>query len=155
MTLNFLVLFQRRSLENDLSLVEQWCVDNSMQLNVLKCAVIHFGNHNPNCPYFLNGFQIPIVSHYKDLGVIIDSRFSFQQHLSFISKKCSFLSRVVFRSFTFKSTLFLSKIFRAYLLPSIIYGFPLFHLASLAIINKLEDIQKKFTRSLFSRSSAS
>ena len=114
------------NLSEDLAFIEQWCVQNAMELNVLKCAVLHFGHQNPKFSYQLNGLSIPIVPYYKDLGVLVDSRFSFHEHISSVSKKCFVLARIISRSFTFKSPPFLAKIFKAYVLPLIMYALPFF-----------------------------
>ena len=37
----------------DILLIQECCIINEMQRNVEKCAVIHFGSHNPNFSYLL------------------------------------------------------------------------------------------------------
>ena len=96
------VVSQLKNLSSDLLMIEEWCIRNEMELNVEKCAVIHFDPHNPISSYYLNDVLIPVVDHYKDLGIIIDSHLSFSTHVSFLVKKCIALIRVISKSFACK-----------------------------------------------------
>ena len=132
---------------------ENWCLSNSLEGNVDKCAVIHFGCHNPRFSYYLSDIQMSVVAQYKDLGIIVDDHLSFQNHISLVTKKAFALSRIINKAFSYKSPALLSKLFKLYVSPIIFYGLPFFHPTSSSALCKLENIQRKFTRALYLKSS--
>ena len=60
------VVTQERKFYAAIIWVQKWCKENSMELNFSKCGLIHFGFCNPIHKYYLNRFEIPLASQYKD-----------------------------------------------------------------------------------------
>ena len=79
------------SAELDLNRFANWCEVNRMVLNPAKCQVVTFSRkHQPiSFDYRLGGTLVPRVSQVKDLGVILDTKLTFKQHLSLIIAKAS------------------------------------------------------------------
>ena len=76
-------------LQSDLDRLVNWCKDNNMLLNVKKCFHVTFTRKHKTikCDCYINGVPIVKVDTIKDLGVVFDSKLTFDQHISEITKK--------------------------------------------------------------------
>lgn len=78
-------------LQDDIDRLISWCDNNNMALNVKKCFHLTFTR---NINHFITEYKIKNVSLSKvsstrDLGVIIDSKINFREHISNITFKAS------------------------------------------------------------------
>jgi hypothetical protein len=52
-------------LQQDISKLEKWCAEWSMELNTLKCKIMHFGKNNPKRVYHMTdkitGISVPLA----------------------------------------------------------------------------------------------
>jgi len=62
-------------------------MDNQMQINKKKSAIMYHKINSKKLKKRREYHGYPIVSEYKYLGVVIDSKLSFKQHLEYIRKK--------------------------------------------------------------------
>ena len=81
-------------LQHLVKILEDWCVQNFMKVNIQKTKVVIFGKKTKtwrqareNCKVYLAGILIDVVSSYKYLGVYFDENLSFQAHISEACKK--------------------------------------------------------------------
>lgn len=81
--------------------LQEWCVTNKLGLNVKKCAVMsitHKAEKNRiNYQYRIGSTTVPRVESKRDLGVIIDSKLSFIEHISIITRKAYQMLGFIFR----------------------------------------------------------
>ena len=78
---------------NELSNISQWASSNRLLVNIRKtkymlinnCKKIDIGNNTLS----MNNVVIENVKSFKFLGIIIDDRFSFKEHISYIENKVS------------------------------------------------------------------
>ena len=79
-----------RILQDDLLLIEEWADKWKMIFNTCKCKVLQvtLSNLKPTS-YFLYNSQLSTVSHAKYLGVQLDSKLSFNNHITTICKKAN------------------------------------------------------------------
>lgn len=101
-----------KKLQQYLSHFENWCHRNRMSLSIDKCQVITFSRKRRSviAAYKLNDISLKHVSSVTDLGVILDTKLNFVEHmtstickanrqLGFITKVCkSFRDPYCFRS---------------------------------------------------------
>ena len=62
----------------------EWFTTWRIPVNLKKCGVIEcFGSlgHSTNCKYTLFGENLKSVQAERDLGVLINSNFSYKQHI--------------------------------------------------------------------------
>lgn len=91
--------FNQQSLQNNLNLVENWCNDWLMTLNINKCKYISFHRHsNPLLfPYTISNVPIDPVQSYKYLGVHLSHDLTWNSHIANIissaNKTLGFLKR--------------------------------------------------------------
>ena len=89
---NFSELFE--TLNYDLVNLHRWLSTNRLTLNVSKTVAINFSTRpaplNSNCELKVNSETVQFVKHASYLGVVLDQRLSFAQH---IDKLCSKISK--------------------------------------------------------------
>jgi hypothetical protein len=75
-------------LQQDISKLEKWCAEWSMELNTLKCKIMHFGKNNPKRVYHMTdkitGISAPLAktSLERDLGIMISADGSFSHQVN-------------------------------------------------------------------------
>lgn len=136
-------------LQGDLSKVVEWCRENNMVINVNKCAVMS-STHSRNkiiYPYNIGDEVIKRVSTKKDLGVLLDDKLSFNEHVDDITRKAYRTLGFIFRCgkyFYNQSSmrlLYLSLVRSRLEYCSTVWN-PFYAKAS----DQLERVQKKFSR---------
>ena len=80
-----------KAFQHDLNLVSTWCSKWQMRLNVSKCELLCISNQrSPVRPaYYINNCHLQWASSVKYLGVVVDSKLSWNDHISHISSKAS------------------------------------------------------------------
>ena len=73
-------------IQDDINKLSSWGKDWDMTYNVNKCKVVHLGNNNPKFSYKLNDILIQEVDQEKDLGVLIDYKFKFNEQCAVAAK---------------------------------------------------------------------
>jgi hypothetical protein len=90
------------SLLHDIESVQSWCTANFMKLNINKTRVISFSRKTATLffQYKLCHSSITRTNSIKDLGVFIDSKLHFHNHVDYIFSQCIKLLGLV-RAITF------------------------------------------------------
>ncbi|XP_055542947.1 uncharacterized protein LOC129728527 [Wyeomyia smithii] len=86
-------------LQQQLEAFADWCQLNRMSLDVSKCSVISFSRRssNINFNYALAGVQLKRESTVKDLGILLDTKLNFKDHVAYIVSKASSQLGFLFR----------------------------------------------------------
>ena len=91
--------------------VNAWFAKNRLTLNLKKSKVMYFGTQKQlercaNCVIKHRGTEIEKVDSYKYLGIVLDSRLSFSEHVTYVRNKTIAKIRVLggVRSFMDQST---------------------------------------------------
>ena len=71
------------TLQADLNALNRWATEMQMTFNTTKTKVMHLGNNNPKMKYLTMSSTefIAVVEQEKDLGVIVDRRLTFTDHI--------------------------------------------------------------------------
>ena len=87
-------------LQNQLNTFASWCNDNRMVLNASKCSAITFTRKKSTIGYnyTLSNSTLSRASCVKDLGVMLDSKMTFSDHISYICTKASRTLGFIFRT---------------------------------------------------------
>ena len=67
------------------NLVNGWSKDHKMPLLFDKNGVLHCGNNNPIMQYILDGNPLPVMSQFKDLGVLRTERAIYRDHINIVA----------------------------------------------------------------------
>ena len=76
-------------LTNDLNKLVLWFKEWLLPLNTEKCNILHFGKNNPNIEYSMDEKLISASRTIKDLGIIFEDNFRFEEHMSVIINKAN------------------------------------------------------------------
>ena len=74
-----------------------------MKFNSNKCKILHVGENNPAVSYYMDGSELESSGVEKDLGVLVDSKLKFDQHINETVKKSNKLVGVITHYITFKT----------------------------------------------------
>ncbi|KAF7685156.1 RNA-directed DNA polymerase from mobile element jockey, partial [Cucumispora dikerogammari] len=87
-------------MNNELVNISNWFMSNKLTLNVDKTQVMFFSRRKkppPNTQVTLRGQQIVNVTKTKFLGVIVDEKLNWKEHIAYIASKVSKSNGVLFR----------------------------------------------------------
>ena len=137
--------------QNDISNISSWLKSNKLTLNTDNTTMITFNKNTSDSSLMLtidNHTYVPNHSS-KYLGVHIDSKLSFQDHIlkirSKLGRNCGVLSKM--RNFTPRSVLL--KYYNYNILPIIQYGLLFYGCTSINALNPIHMLQKKIMRLIF------
>ena len=76
-------------LQEDIEKVGVWCETNLMEVNTKKCFIISFSRNTTAVDYQYSLFhhKVSRVSKIKDLGVMMDQKLTFTEHVQLVSCK--------------------------------------------------------------------
>lgn len=148
-----------RILQYDLQVLEDWERKWKMSLNIDKCVVLTVTlKCNPiTSQYTLHGHQLASVNSAKYLGVIIDSKLSFNEHVDSTCKKANSALAFLRRNFRSCQRKIKTDLYFTYVKPLLEYAVTVWAPHTRRANNKLESIQRRaarFVMSDYSRTSS-
>ena len=136
-----------QGLQDDLEQIYQWVASNNMAFNSSKFRVMTFGNQDHPPHYTDNSGQVITQSHaIKDLGVIVESNGEFKEHVQEKTLKASQICGWIMRTFHLRSPTPMMTLFKSLVQPHLDYCSPIWYPKSACQINKVERVQRVFTR---------
>ncbi len=150
---------ERSVLQKSLGYVSNWSNDWQLRIQPSKCAAITFGNCSEHASYSIEEHVISRVDSVTNLGVIIDKNLSFREHVEMATRKAHRSLAVLFKCFLTNDKCALLRGYVSYVRPVLEYACtvwnPTLHcrssLSCLTSIDKIESVQRLFTRRLFYR----
>jgi len=141
------------TLNRELVLLTEWIHSNKLSLNVDKSHLIVFSKarHAPNdSTVFLDGKQLTQVHTIKFLGVIIDDKLSWQQHVNYIRGKLSRTIGILSRARCYLNQSTLRNIYFAFTHPYLTYCLDVWGQCSAHLFQSVFRLQKRAIRTLTS-----
>lgn len=139
-----------RKIKDDLALLNKWLKIKKLKLNVQKTKSMIISNkknlNNTELKIEIEGIEIEKVDVFKYLGVHIDCKLSFKEHIDNVVKKVARKYGMLIRlksQLTFWSKIYLYKTLVA---PHIDYCSSVLFLASDTHLKRLQKLQNKFMR---------
>lgn len=140
-------------LQRDIDTIHAWCTTNKLSLNASKCNTMSFTRKtSPLMPfnYNIDGVALTKVSSIKDLGIIFDSRLSFELHYNNLTSRAYKILGFISRSLReFKSINTYTTLYNTYVRSILDYGAIVWSPFYQIHINSIEKVQRRFTRILF------
>ncbi len=141
----------KQKIQEDLSTITEWLKFNRLVINLSKTHVMHFPTTNrkleltKNDHIMFNHEKINFVESTKLLGVVIDQRLKFNEHIKNVCKKVNSTILLVNSNHLFP-TKFRTTLFKLFIIPNYDYCGSLF----MKLHNKkdIEKIDKNFKKSI-------
>ena len=137
------------AIQDDIDRLSVWCSDNGMRVNTKKCKIITFTRSNDFILHDYNIEQNPLerVTSICDLGVTIDSKLRFNEHMSIISAKAYTMVGFIRRHAACFTDIYCLKILFCALVRSILeYASPVWSPVNVTQIILIERVQRTFMR---------
>ncbi len=120
-----------------------------MELFPDNTKVLSIGNSHIEFEYTLQGNTIERVSHMKDVGVIIQPNLKYTVHCNDIMRRAHFVMRNIFNTFKNHDCMFYLKLFLTYVRPGLEYASQIWSPILKEDSNRIENVQRYFTRRFF------
>lgn len=137
------------ALQADIERVSNWCEMNGMQMNAAKCKVLTFTRCQTSVSfdYKLNNLPLERVTSIKDLGVILDSKLRFNEHISVTTAKANAMLGFLRRNTAQFDDVHALKALYCSLVRSVLeYGVQVWAPYHAIHIARIERVQKRFIR---------
>ena len=99
--------------------------------------------------YHLQGNQLKTVDCYTDLGIIRSTKHGYRDYIDVLSMKASRTAGMLCRAFQSSSRQLFWPAFQSYVLPMLMYCSPAWCPNLQVNIDKLERIQRRFTKRIY------
>ncbi len=136
--------------DNDLQIalneMSIWAEESQLQIQPPKCGTMHLGKNNPNIEYKFGSEVIPNVTSIRDLGVLMNNKMTFEQHIENIVKSANRTSNMILRSFHCKKPDFMMQLFNTFVRSKLEYASPIWSPHLTKHINRIEAVQRRFTK---------
>lgn len=136
-------------LQSDLNHLVAWCDNNGMELNASKCHLVIFHKSRTALeqPYMIGNTVLSSVPVIRDLGVLIDSKFTFVPHIqSMISKSLQLLGFVKRVTSEFTNTNAIKQLYCSLIRTHLEYASCVWNPRYNVHIQDIERVQHKFLK---------
>jgi hypothetical protein len=139
-------------LQQSLGRLASWASSWQFSINISKCNVLSLHNrlHSSSIAYNINGTHLANLSQVSDLGVLIDAKLVYNQHISNVIAKATQRAGVFFRGFTTRRLPLMRKTFTTYIRPILEYASIIWNPTKKYLIGKLENVQRRYTKRISS-----
>jgi hypothetical protein len=139
-------------LQHDLNNLSIWCQNNKLNLNIKKCIFMVYTKQKNHFKfkYAIDGFDLNQQDVVKDLGIMFDSKLTFQNHIDYLISKSSSLLGFIYRScMDFTNVDLIKSLYIAFIRSRLEYGSVVWNPFSSEANLKLEKMQNKILRYLY------
>ncbi|XP_038106746.1 uncharacterized protein LOC119766336 [Culex quinquefasciatus] len=138
------------SLQMDVNALLHWCESNGMKVHVKKCKVISFSrSRNPLRFDYTMGDGCPLdrVNSIRDLGVTVDRKMKFNEHIALITGKAFAMLGFLKRNTAHFDDPFALKVLYASLVRSVLeYAAVVWAPYHVTLAARIERVQRAFVR---------
>lgn len=136
------------SLNHDLELIAAWCNRWGMQVNPIKTKALIISRSRTIYPVFpglvLNGVPVGIVPELKLLGIVLDSKLSFESQIRAIAASASSRIGILRKvSSLYSDAEVVTRSFWSYILPLLEYCSPVWYSAAACHLSLLDRIVRR------------
>ncbi|GMS98122.1 hypothetical protein PENTCL1PPCAC_20297, partial [Pristionchus entomophagus] len=124
----------------------------NMTISAPKCTVLHLGRLKTSSQYILNGSIITPKKIVRDIGIFFSDNLHFEHHINQIAKKARSMCNLMLRSFLTTSPSIMLKAYKIYIRPLLESSTIIWNPTAIGLTNKLESVQREFTRRVLWRS---
>ena len=145
----------RCSLQEDLDRLTDWSRDWLLNFHQEKCCHMRIGSSTTDSTYSMkevdnNGdtkrHSLAQTEAEKDLGVIIDNKLSFKNHIAKATAKANSRLGIIRRSFDFLTEKTFVQLYKSMVRPVLEYGQSVWQPALKKLTQDVEDVQRRATK---------
>ncbi len=121
-----------------------------MQIAVGKSYVLHLGSNNTKHTYVIDNISIPTTQSMRDLGVTVDSKLTFSDHITSMVSRASSRAIIIRRSFRHKDLQFQLQLYKTFIRPMLEFASSVWSPSpnNVQHFKKIEAVQRRFTKYL-------
>ena len=138
------------TLISDLKLLEEWSEKFQMKFHPEKCHVMHIGSNNPRQEYNMTKdnklHKLDSVSSEKDLGVLLDDKLKFTEHINIKINKANQILGCIKHTFKHINTEIFMLLYKSMVRPHLEYGSCIWSPHLKRDIDAIERVQRRATR---------
>ena len=143
------VISDKHMLQSDLDELFHWSNLWKIKFNINKCKylAINKKSHEFNTiNYNINKIKLMENNREKDLGILFDSKLTFEHHIEDKIRKASRLLGLIKRAFTYLDSRAWVTIYKCLIRPILEYGNCIIYPKTITLQTRLENVQRKFTK---------
>ena len=138
-------------MQRDIDTIATWGESNGIRLNISKCNIVTFTRtRNPtNYHYLLNDELVNRENSVRDLGVIMDSKLDFKDHLDTIcTNAMRTLGLVKKMTYDFRDCSAIIHLYKTLVVPKLMYASTVWSPHAAVDVDRIESVQHVFLRYL-------
>ena len=136
------------SIEEDINSLTNWFTKNKLSVNLDKCEVVPFGSGKP-LEITMMSKKIPFNKSCRYLGVHIDSRLRFHEHINRVVKKLNKFCGLIYRIRHYYNKKCLLMFYNSFAKSVICYGLLIYGTSAKSNLRKIEMAQRRILRGIF------
>ena len=135
-------------MNNELGKLAEWMCINKLSLNVKKTKFMLFTIRNVpiSDTLYINGETIERVDNFKFLGVLIDAKLTWNDHVQFIKKKISKGLGIMYKAKKVLMPSTLLTLYYSFIYPYMLYCIEVWGTASVESLKSIYKLQKRAMR---------
>ena len=124
-----------------------------LELAPQKCAILKIKKKSvqESSNFYIKHHLIKDVSKFKDLGILVSNDLKWSSHIDSICHNASITLYQITKSFNSKNIWTWLKLFNTYIRPKLEFNTPVWSPHLIKDIDKIESIQRKFTKFVFNK----
>ena len=138
-------------LQDQINQVSNWCLANKLIINTQKTLSMHFKNPqkhllSPFNPLFINNSPLLVTDTALFLGITIDEKISFNQHIAKLCNKLIYVILMLRHAKQYFDTKTMVDLYYTFFYPHLLYGLEFWGHASSTELDRILVLQKKALR---------
>ena len=143
------------TLQEDLDKLQDWSAKWLLRFHPEKCHVLKLGSKKSRQIYHMQGkdaitgmdctIDLSEIEVEKDLGVFIDHKLSFKNHVAQVTAKANKVVGVIWRSFDYLSEDLFLQLYKSLVRPMLEYGHSVWQPYQKTLCAAVEDVQRRAT----------
>ena len=105
-----------------LNTISDWAREWQLSISISKCNILSIGNYTPEVLYYIDENALPVVTSFRDLGVMLASDLSPSIHIGEIVRKAHQRANAILRCFETCDKELLVRTFTTYVRPLLEYN---------------------------------
>lgn len=141
-----------REIDGDLKKYVDWLYSNKLQINIDKTKYMVFTQKNKrigNLKLNINNVELEQVTKIRYLGLIVDDRLSWSDHIDHVTDKVVPMISAIFKCRSYLTDKTKNMVYNAFFLSRVRYLLPIWGMCSKIHFNKIQTLQNKILKIMY------